>query len=410
MSSDVTRYLAGYWMPNRQAGGRLLAPPPPFTVRSAGDPVGKGLAETVGLAVGVSVPPVAQAVSPTPATAKIRILVRQGSTRAIRSGSALVACASSSRFEVGHRRNDPLTDDLEGLDPVDVRHAADRRLDAHPGQPPQAVDYLPNLLAIFPDVKPEHGGLLDLVVVAAFGPAMLAQDVQLVRQFGGGKEIAGVGILRHQAERLLLAATADQDGRMRPGQALWRVERPLQLVVHAGEGLLTAPFAFPHFQADPQRLLEALESLLDRGEGDAQASALRLVPGGADAEPGPAAREDIEGGDRLGQHAGVPVNGTRDHGAQPGAGAQPGHEGEGSVALQHLVLGRPVAADLPEVIHHPDGFEAGLVGRPRDLRHCRPHLGWAARPGEIGNCKADFHELYVTLRSGARLSSSPSPR
>jgi hypothetical protein len=55
ISSDVTRYLAGYWMPNLQAGGRLLAPPPLLTERSAGDPAGKGLAVTdaVGLAVAV---------------------------------------------------------------------------------------------------------------------------------------------------------------------------------------------------------------------------------------------------------------------------------------------------------------------------------------------------------------------
>jgi len=57
MSSDVTRYLAGYWMPNLQAGGRLLAPPPALTVRNVGDPEAEGVAlgasDGVGLAVGV---------------------------------------------------------------------------------------------------------------------------------------------------------------------------------------------------------------------------------------------------------------------------------------------------------------------------------------------------------------------
>ena len=96
----------------------------------------------------------------------------------------------------------------------------------------------------------EHRGLLDLVVVSTDGLAMLAQDLELVRQLRSGEEVAGLRVLRDQAERFLLATAPDQDRWMRAAQALRHVERPLEPVVLAIEWLLRAAFALPHREAD----------------------------------------------------------------------------------------------------------------------------------------------------------------
>src|SRR3979411_1840274 len=87
----------------------------------------------------------------------------------------------------------------------------------------------------------------------------------------------------------------------------------------APEGFLAAAFAFPHLQADLEGFLEALEALLDRGKGDAEAATLGFVPGGTNPEPRAPGREDVEGGDRLGEDARLVVNDARHHGASPGS-------------------------------------------------------------------------------------------
>ncbi len=50
-----------------------------------------------------------------------------------------------------------------------------------------------------------------------------------------------------------------------------------------------------------------------------------------------------------------------------------------------------VHADLPEVIHHPDGVEAGLVRGARNFPERAPELGRAGRPGEIRDGESDLH-------------------
>ena len=45
----------------------------------------------------------------------------------------------------------------------------------------------------------------------------------------------------------------------------------------------------PHLVGDLQRLLQALEALLQRREWDAQPLVLAVEPGGADAQPGASA-------------------------------------------------------------------------------------------------------------------------
>src|SRR5438552_1647651 len=160
------------------------------------------------------------------------------------------ARGSRRRREVGDGGNPLLADDFEAFGLVEFRHVADRGLDPHAGQPAQAADDLANAFTVVADVELEHGGLLDLVVVAADGLAMLAQDLELVRKLRSGEEVAGLRVLRDQAERFLLATAPDQDRWMRAAQALRHVERPLEPVVLAIEWLLRAAFALPHREAD----------------------------------------------------------------------------------------------------------------------------------------------------------------
>src|SRR5438094_9116722 len=192
----------------------------------------------------------------------------------------------------------------------------DHGLDAHAGEPLQAADHLAKIFAIVAQVEGEQGGLLDVVVVAADGLAVLAQDVELARNFWSGEEVAGIGILGDQPQGFLFPAAADEDGGVRAREGLWRVERALELIVLAPERLFAAAFAFPHLLADLECLLEPLEPLLDWRERNAEAAALRLVPGGADAQPGATAGEDIESGDRLGENARLMVDDARHHGAE----------------------------------------------------------------------------------------------
>src|SRR6266571_4790090 len=185
---------------------------------------------------------------------------------------------------------------------------ADHGLDAHPGEPLQAANYLAQVFAVLAQVEREQGGLLDFVVIAADGLAVLAQNVELARNFGSGEEVAGIGILGDQPQGFLFTAAADEDGWVRPREGLRRVERPLELVVLAPERLFAAAFAIPHLLADLECLLEPLEPLLDGREGDAEAAAFCFIPCGADAEPGATAGEDIEGRDRLRKDARLVVD------------------------------------------------------------------------------------------------------
>ena len=68
----------------------------------------------------------------------------------------------------------------------------------------------------------------------------------------------------------------------------------------------------PHLVHDLQRLLEPLEPLRQRRERHAERQVLALVPGGADAEHGPAAGQHVERGDDLGEQARVPVGDAGD--------------------------------------------------------------------------------------------------
>ena len=101
--------------------------------------------------------------------------------------------------------------------------------------------------------------------------------------------------------------------------ACGRVEQAARVDVAALERRLR-PVARPsHIAwAIAQRLLEHLEALAERREREPEAERLLLVPGGADPEPCPAARQDVERRRRLDPQAGLAVVDAADHQAEPG--------------------------------------------------------------------------------------------
>ena len=110
----------------------------------------------------------------------------------------------------------------------------------------------------------KHRGDLDLVGVAADGVAVAAQHVDLVGDLvGSAEDVARVGVLRDEAERLPLAAPADHDPRPRAAHRLGAADRLLELVVPTA---VRAVVVAPHLQADLDRLLESLEPLGRRRE------------------------------------------------------------------------------------------------------------------------------------------------
>ena len=187
-----------------------------------------------------------------------------------------------------------------------------------------------------PDV--EHG-LLDAVVVAALGRAVLAQHVELMGDVGecGAEDVARVGVPRHQPQRLLLAAAADHDRRPGSAQRRRHAQRLGELVVPP---LVRPVVVAPHLLADLQRLLQPLEPLADRHHRHAQAALLPLVPGRADAQPGPAAGQHVQRGDDLRQQPGMPVHHAGDEHPERHPLGLRGDVAERRVRLQHRLLGR----------------------------------------------------------------------
>src|SRR5437879_8909696 len=123
---------------------------------------------------------------------------------------------------------------------------------------------------------------------------MAAQHVELTLELfitQAREEVAGVAVLRHHPQRLLLAGAADHNGRVRALYGLRRVQRALELVVLAVIWLFVAR---PHLQRDLQCLFQPLEALGRRGDRHTQPTMLLLVPRRADAEIGAPTREYVE--------------------------------------------------------------------------------------------------------------------
>ena len=110
------------------------------------------------------------------------------------------------------------------------------------------------------------------------------------------------------------------------------------------------------------------------------------------------------------QRPGQPVVDAADHESEARPARVGGQEAEGRPALEHRVLGRPEAADLEEVVHDPDGVEAGVVGGARDAGEGRPDRRRAAGVVEAVQLEADLHGrgLLAGECSGSAAERTPA--
>ncbi len=116
-----------------------------------------------------------------------------------------------------------------------------------------------------------------------------------------------------------------------------------------------------------------------------------LVPGCTDPELGSPSRDDVKGGDSLGEQAGVAIRDARDEQPQPEVLSPPRHEPEGGVALEHRISGRRHAVHLEPVVHerecaNPDGF-----GCARQRGDAWPDARGRPGPFEAGDVEIDLH-------------------
>ena len=145
-----------------------------------------------------------------------------------------------------------------------------------------------------------------------------------------------------------LAGPADADRRVRLLDRLRLAAGVVQLVVLPVEGrrsLVSRP------DDDLERLVEAVEPLLQRGQVDAVGVALLLVPAGADPELEPAVRDDVERGGHVRQHRRVAVGVAGHEHADPQPLRGLGQRRRGDPALEARA-GR-VREDRIEVVERP---------------------------------------------------------
>ena len=155
----------------------------------------------------------------------------------------------------------------------------------------------------------------DVGGVAAERLAVAAQDVHLVGHRGGvAEDVHHVGVARHQPQRPLLAAAADED--RRPAR-LHRARHVAGLVDPVVAAVERRRLLGEHGPADLQRLLQPVQPLAGGREVEAQSLVLDVVPGRADAEDGPARADDVERRHDLGQVRRVAVGDAGHHGAEP---------------------------------------------------------------------------------------------
>jgi hypothetical protein len=94
---------------------------------------------------------------------------------------------------------------------------------------------------------------------------------------------------------------------------------------------------------------------------------LALPPAGADPDERPAARQDVEGGGRLGRDPRRAEGHRRHEGAEPQPGVEAGQQAERHPGLGDRLPGRADLRDLDEVVHQREPGEARLVGRERHV-------------------------------------------
>jgi len=171
------------------------------------------------------------------------------------------------------------------------------------------------------------------------------------------KHVTGIGVLRHQFEGHLLAATADQDGDMRLLNALGLVDRTTHLVVAALEDGF---FLRPHGQDHLHGLAETTQALSSIGKVVAISAVLVLVPAGPDAESESPLGEHIDRAGHFGEQGGIAIAGAGDRLADADTPGITRHGGGGRPALKRDFLRGPWGR--MKVIDQPGGREPDFVG------------------------------------------------
>ena len=166
--------------------------------------------------------------------------------------------------------------------------------------------------------------------------------------------------------------------------------------------------AVPHVGGELQQLLEAAEAFRSRFERQADHGGLVGVVAGADAEPGSAAGEHVEGGDGLDQQRGRADRRPGDHRAEPHRIGGGGEEPEGGVGLEHRFVDAGGGVHLQEVVGDPEGVHPGLVDRSGQVHQVRGDVGRPAGPGVVGDGDAELHgcSTGVSAKVGCRAASA----
>ena len=167
--------------------------------------------------------------------------------------------------------------------------------------------------------------------------------------------------------------------------------------------------ARPHALRDLQRLLQPLEALGDRRQREPKRARLRLVVARAEAEPGAAAGEHVEGRGGLDQQRGLAVGHRADHRAEPDALRVGGEDSRATCRPRASRCpgrwsARPGRGGRP-----PTGCRCPRRRRPGrcDARAARAR---AVRPRVVGEGEADLHAATITIWSPQVSGEAATPR
>ena len=188
---------------------------------------------------------------------------------------------------------------------------------------------------------------------------------------------------------------------MGPAEALRHVQRAAEPDMMALERLLVAALAVPHPEADLDGVLEDLEPLAEGRVGEAQADGLLLVVARADAEHHPAAGQDVEGRDHLGEQAGWPVRGGGRQREEPDTLGVRGDEPERRVGLDLALEVATQVVALPDVVGDVDRVEAGRLGGLDDGLEVRPERRSATAPRRLGDVQPELHVISRCVRQAS---------
>ena len=170
---------------------------------------------------------------------------------------------------------------------------------------------------------------------------------------------------------------------MRLLDALGLEGRVIELVVLALEG--DGAVGIEEEADDLHGLLEAIQALLQGGEGPAEGGVLALEPGSADADVHAAAAHVVHGRDHLGDEGGVAVRVARHERAQADALGDGGESREEGVGLERRDLIAEVADGREEVVVDPEAGPSARIDGTGDGGDVLPAGGVVV---ELG---ADLH-------------------